>query len=563
MAWRVSWFMYGDDLPDVVGQIEDPKQLEVYLQAELQRLRDDPLTYGHPCHAMQEEWLTSTNRRKIVVAGNRTGKTEGAMKDVLWLARGIHPYRKTQRPYNIWIGSPDYPSYLRFHRPAFEQWCPPDWIIGRFHEAEKYVDIRHVDGGKCRIFFLSYDMPRTKWQGAGVDHIWLDEECPEDILAECLARIVTQRGSIILTFTPVSGVGWWFDRIWIPAQEGLNSWEAYVMPLATHDPDNEAEFHVGEPLVPHLTRDQIVEFASEYPDPDEQAIRIFGEVRGRQGLVYKQYRANIHKIPAFSIPNNFDLWGGLDPGYHGFAALIGAMDPMERVYIAKEYFSQQETTQDRFEALSKVVRGLRTEEEWDKQPRHTIVFFVDTEDPQVVLELNIQATAAAEKAALEPGGKSVIHLVFASLDQGLKARKAGFMRVQQCLAPVKDRPKPPVVSRETSPVGEPLMYFFDDLYSEWQEEDGYHKGSRTLWEINHYSWKPPPKDKTVKPDDADENSAAGAHAMAALRYLTMARLGPPEEPKDEKKSSLDAHSKGAWDEVRKMEQSQLEEAGVY
>jgi hypothetical protein len=189
-----------------------------------------------------------------------------------------------------------------------------------------------------------------------------------------------------------------------------------------------------------------------------------------------------------------------------------------------------------------------------------VVFFVDTEDPQVVLELNIQSAAHAEAHREKDG--SLIRLVFASLDQGLKARKAGFMRVQQCLAPRLARPKPPIVSRETSPVGEPLLYFFDDLYSEWQEEDGYHRGSRTLWEINHYSWKPPPKDKTVKPDDADENSAAGAHAMAALRYLVMARLGPPEhDDKDKLVYEGDRHSKEVWDEVKRLENRQLEEAG--
>lgn len=547
------------DFPNVVGQIEDPTQLEHYLQAELERLRTDPLTYGHSCHSMQEEWLISPNRRKIVVAGNRTGKTEGEMKNTLWLARGAHPYRRVRRCYNIWVGSPDYPSYLRFHRPAFDQWCPPEWIIGKFHESEKYVDIRHVDGGKCRIFFLSYDMPRTKWQGAGVDHIWLDEECPEDILAECLARIVTTRGTIDLTFTPVSGIGWWFDRIFQPAQDGLNSWEAYVMPLATYDPDNEDEFNVGETLVPHLDRDQIVEFASEYPDPDERAIRIFGEVRGRQGLVYKQYRPAIHKIEPFTVPLHWEIWGGLDPGYHGFAAVIATIDPMDRVYIVKEYFSQQQTTQERFEALVEKVRSLRSEEEWSKEPLHTIVFFVDTEDPQVVLELNIQANASAEDQSADPDIGSVIHLVFASLDQGLKARKAGFLRVQQCLAPKKDRPKPPVVSRETLPVGEPMLYFFNDLYSEWQEEDGYHRGSRVLWEVNHYSWKAPPKDSTVKPDDADENSAAGAHAMAAMRYLIMARLGPPQQPQEmEKKKTNDI-----WDDVRELERQQLEAAGYF
>jgi len=545
--------------PDLGGMVASQESMNAYLHAELEKYRQDPLTWGHPCHAMQEEVQFCRTRRRIVVAGNRTGKTEGTMRDILWTARGKHPYKKVRLCSMIWVGAPDFPSYLRFHKPAFDEWCPPSWIIGKFHETEKYVDIRRVDGGKCRIFFLSYDMPRSKWQGAGVDGIWLDEECPEDILAECLARIVTTQGWIILTFTPVSGVGWWFDRIFSPAQDGLSKWQAFQFPLCTRDEENEAEFEVGESLVPHLTREQIVEFASEYPDPDERAIRIFGEVRGRQGLVYKQYRKAVHRIPAFDVPPDFDLWGGLDPGYHGFAALIGAIDPSNRMFVVKEFFSQGETTRERFKALAKAVKEVRNEKDWEKLVRPTVVFFVDTEDPQVILELNTQAAEAAEEA--DAAGEFVIQLVFSSLDQGLKARKAGFMRVQQALALKKDRPVPPIVDREPKAVGEPLLYFFDSLYSEWQEEDGYHKGSRVLWEIQHYSWKPPPKGSTVKPDDANEASAAGAHAMAALRYLVMARLGPPEEPKKPGDPTLDSVSKGVWDELKRLENELLEEEG--
>lgn len=548
--------------PDVVGQMAGTEGMEEYLHAELEKHRLDPLTYGHTCHSMQEEVQFSRARRRIVVAGNRTGKTEGAMKDVLWTARGAHPYRKVRRASVLWVGSPDYPSYLRFHRPAFDEWCPPGWIIGKFHESEKYVDIRRYDGGKCRIFFLSYDMPRSKWQGAGVDGIWLDEECPEDILGECLARIVTTQGWIMLTFTPVSGVGWWFDRIFKPAQEGLNGWDAFQFPLATYDEENDADFNVGDTLVPHLTRDQIVEFASEYPDPDERAIRIFGEVRGRQGLVYKQYRHEVHRIPDFLIPPDYEIWGGLDPGYHGFAATIGAIDPSNRVYVCEEYFSQTESTKTRFQALAKRVRGVRDDKDWEQIVRPTVVFFVDTEDPQLVLELNIQAAEAYEEDVLQSkDGEPVIQLVFASLDQGLKARKAGFLRVQQILSPKKDRPTPKMVARETPKVGEPMMYFMEGLYSEWQAADGFHRGSRVVWEIEHYSWKPPAKGTTTLKDDANEDSANGAHALAGLRYMTMARLGPPEEMKPEADKNRDQNSAEVWAQLRKMEDDQLEREG--
>ncbi len=541
---------------------EASPDLAGYLQAELEKLRRNPMKYGHPPHQVQEAMLSDTSRRRIIVASNRSGKTEGAMREVLWSARGDHPYKKVKLVSNIWCGCPDYPSYIRFTKPAFDQWCPPAWIVGSFHESDKWVDIRRVDGGICRISFLSYDMPRTKWQGAGVDGIWLDEECPEDIFNECMARIVTTRGWILLTFTPVSGIGFWYDRMWRPYVGKKNArWSCYQAPLATFDEANEAEFNVGRPLIPHLTRAQIVDFASTYPDEDERLIRIFGEVRGRTGLVYKGYDTEVHLIPAFRLPVHYEIWGGLDPGFHGFAVNFGAISPDGRTYICEEYFSQQETTRTRFEAMSEKVRGMRTQEEWgDRQA--IVVFFVDTEDPQVILELNTQAVAQAEEDA--KAGKFVVTLAFVSIDQGLKARKAGFLRTQQILQPVKDRERPSVVKRDKPEVGEPMMYFFDSLHSEWQEDDAYHRESRTIWEIERYSWKKPPKGSTVKPDDADDNSAGGAHMLSAHRYLTMSRLGPPEEPEPPKNENpaMSGIDQMVQDAMEELDQLQREEAGL-
>lgn len=519
--------------PDIVGTDQAARDgMEKYVALEIRRIQTDRITYGPRLHAGQEIIIANKSRRKIVVAGNRWGKTAGMMRDVLWCARGEHPYRKVKPHTQIWVGAPDYPSYLKFHKPTFDEWCPPAWIEGSFNNSEKWVDIKRVAGGVCRIFFNSYDSERGKWQGAGVDGIWLDEECPEEIVNECLARIVTTRGWIVMTFTPVTGVGWWYDRFYEPALRGANNWFAFQAALASHDPLNEKEFNVGESLVPHLSREQIVEFAAEYPDPDERNIRVFGAVKSRTGLVYKGYAKASHVIPPFEVPERWDLWGGIDPGYHGFHVTLGAIAPDHpALYVIDEFFSSAESTHARFNQIKDKVRAIRPLKNTRSKEQVVVVFFVDTEDPQVVLELNIQAAqhAELESQKSDEEDKDPVVIVFASLDQGLKARKAGALRIQQCLACSPRNRRPPLVDRPSPPDGEPLLYFFDNLYTEWQGTDKYHRESRLLWEIARYSWKKPPRGKTVQPDDMDDESAAGAHGMSSFRYLVMARLGPIED----------------------------------
>src|SRR5690606_18681389 len=66
----------------------------------------------------------------------------------------------------------------------------------------------------------------------------------------------------------------------------------------------------------------------------------------------------------------------------------------------------------------------------------------------------------------------------------------------------------------------------------WRDGEDVIDGCRLVWEIGRYLWKRPPKSRpgAPPPDDADDASAGGAHAPAALRYGIMARLAAPQPP---------------------------------
>ena len=50
------------------------------------------------------------------------------------------------------------------------------------------VNIKHVSGEYSTLQFKSYERGREKWQGAGLEVIWLDEECSADLYYEALTR---------------------------------------------------------------------------------------------------------------------------------------------------------------------------------------------------------------------------------------------------------------------------------------------------------------------------------------------------------------------------------------
>ena len=522
-------------------------------------------------HEGQLEALKDDNKRKIITSANRWGKSYYGVAECLYAARGVHPWRPTRRPAKqVWICCPSYESFDKVQMPIFEQLCPKSWLrvdhhgnTAQFNKSDHYVDIKwdaKWGPGHCRIWVLTYEQNPKTWVGAAVNYAWMDEPPPRPHMMEIFARLRSARGSLLATFTPVDGIGWWHEAIWKPAKIGQNGWYFQQAALAERNPSTPTnEFEVGRILVPHFRvpyrgedpetgerctcptpaswgsciacRREVIEMARDFPDLTDREIRVFGEVKGKQGLIYPMYDEAVHLIPRFKIPVYWPLYGGIDPGFHGFHCTIGAISPDEELVVADELFSQRETTNVRFDKLVTKVRALRPKpEDWQNPKAAVVPFAVDTEDPQVVLELNTRALEVMARQE-EAEEDIIIMLAFAPIEQGQKAVKAGILRKQQMLQPNPEKPTPSWVARKRPKEGEPDIYLFDDLYCEWQGPDQYYRRGRLDWEYGQYSWKEPVQNSTLKRDEPNKDQADGAHGMDSKRYLVMSRFGPSVEAK--------------------------------
>jgi phage terminase large subunit-like protein len=504
-------------------------------------------------HEVQEDYLAANAPVVLCIVANRAGKTTGATMDDIWRAHGEHPYKPVRLAKRIWVGFPDYPFFVRVTEQIFFDLLPRELLVS-YDRSNKHVKIRRIDGGICNLHFVSYEQDPKSWAGAAVDHIHLDERPPERHFRESAARVSTTGGTIGITVTPAEGLDWMEEELYLAGQRYHNG-----IPVGTAErPDvmvlegGLAEYDeyldkthpytrgVGRILVPHITKERIEQFARSIKDPAERMIRVFGIYKHRTGGVYKDFRAETHVVPSFPIPEHWELVGGTDPGFNGFATAIDAIDPMGRHFTILEYFSQQNSHRTHITELWEQLYGvdddhgnmvkagllpfLRTD------PERSISLYVDTANPQDCLELNERADELKAR------------LVFLQLDQKLKGREAGVKRVQSFLEPSGKRATPPDVDRADGYVGgEPLWYLFDTLYSEWtlppkgsdSDEGEPMSGSRLVWELKNYKWKKPSPNQ-AHANDPDENSAGGAHMLAAKRYLQMARIAPPNEEETNK-----------------------------
>lgn len=539
-------------LPDLTATwtAEDWELVEKQLQYEQSLAEEDPLNHGLPPHEGQEEMHMSSAKRRLVIMGNRAGKSWSACREAVWWATGTHPYRNVPNVDTIWIGCETFSFLREVHVPYILSFIPKALFI-EHNKGEHWVSVRRADGGVCKIYFKSYEMGRAKWQGAKVQLLILDEEPPEDIYKEGRARLVESRGDWLIVFTPVSGMGWTYDRLYLPAKKeadaGIPVEDRYIhlIQRGTAQYDPTAPYGVGRSLVPHIPRSELVEFARDIPDPDERAIRIFGEFRGRSGAIYKNWEEACHMVKRFKIPTNWTLWAGCDAGHNNFTVVLCAMDPAGRIYVVDEYISQEEGAKARLLEIWKRALKIRGKDELTKEDRREwLTVHVDPEDPGTILALN------------EFADEFKLPINFVALDQARKALSSSIMRVRQALEPRNDRTKPKEVEREEEWKGhEPQLYVFNDLRSKWIIRSGSEidvvDDCRIRWEMRRYTYRKATK-ANPHPDEPDNNSAHGHHMLDALRYAIVAPVAPPEADVEDKYAGMSPMERAVAKELAEL-----------
>jgi phage terminase large subunit-like protein len=166
-------------------------------------------------------------QERAMFGGNRTGKTvTGTFEDTLHLT-GLYPdwwegYR-FKRPVEWWAATDtgkntrDILQSVYCGKPGDAAahgtgMIPGDLILRTtvkhgLADAYETVFVKHVPtGGVSTLQLKSYDQGRIAFQGTANDGIHLDEEPDLEIYAECILRLMTRNGMLLLTETPLMGV---------------------------------------------------------------------------------------------------------------------------------------------------------------------------------------------------------------------------------------------------------------------------------------------------------------------------------------------------------------------
>lgn len=319
--------------------------------AKLKRLEELRQTYGmlfYQPYAKQREFhqIGFIKRERLLMAGNKLGKTFSAGFEVAFHATGIYPdwwqgYRFTKQN-RWWVGSVT--SELtrdgaqRILLGTVGRWgtgCIPKELIVDIKRARGVPDavetvlVRHACGEVSQITFKAYSDGREAWQAEDLDGIWFDEEPPEDIYTEGVTRTNNTGGPVFLTFTPLLGMSNVVMRFLSP--EGLTHPDRSVTNMTIDD-------------VEHYSAEQKRRIIDSYP-PHEREARALGIPMLGSGRIFPIAEEAIREATLHDIPDHWPQIIGIDFGWdHPTAAVHIAYDAAADCIHVTRAYRQSETT---------------------------------------------------------------------------------------------------------------------------------------------------------------------------------------------------------------------------
>ncbi len=428
---------------------------------------------GDKVHQKQLAFHKCQKKNRWVFGGNRSGKTECGAVEVVYMARGIHPYRQNRKDVFGWVVSLSQQVQRDVAQAKILSYLNPRWIedvtmsSGK-KDSLKYgvidqIRIKNVFGGTSVIGFKSCDQGREKFQGSSLDFVWFDEEPPKDIYDECRMRVIDKRGDIFGTMTPLKGLTFVYDEIYLNSGNSKEVWYEFM-----EWADN-----------PYLNSEE-VDALTYSLSSDQLESRRYGKFKSSSGLVYPEFDENIHVLTKpFNIPLDWQDTISIDPGLNNpLSCHWYAVDYDGNVYVVAEHFEAGRDVTYHAQKIKQISDNLG----WKRDSRGRLSALIDS---------------AANQRTLS-GMKSVSELF---LEQGIlvnpKVNKdmfSGIQRVKQYLK-VND--------------GKPKLYIFPNCVN-------------LINELKSYRW-----------GDGDTPKKVDDHCLDEMRYYLMTKPEnlPPKKQK--------------------------------
>lgn len=236
---------------------------------------------------------------RLLVTGNRWGKTECSVADDFMQAIGIHPYHQMPIPNKIKIYAASYSTVSETILPKIKKFLSEDYLNKKKpFDKNQHGDITGINfANGSYIKIGTYDQQDDKAEGSNWNRVHFDEPPPRELYIANLRGIIDSGGDMIFSMTPLKEK-WIFDELWMP---GLNKEKPYIQCFRGTTFDN--------PHIDAVARDIFVSEMTE----SEKDVRIYGNFAKLQGVVIDTYESSLSDVDPFELNSDFVIYEGIDP----------------------------------------------------------------------------------------------------------------------------------------------------------------------------------------------------------------------------------------------------------
>ncbi len=344
---------------------------------EERKQKNKLLTYntGEKKHLKQIAFHECDKKNRWVFGGNRSGKTECGAVETIYMARGNHPYRHIDKATTGWVVSLSTQVQRDVAQSKILNYLNPDWIedvvmlSGRKDSISNgiidYILIKNVFGTTSKIGFKSCDQGREKFQGTSLDYVWFDEEPPYEIYQECRMRVLDKNGDIFATMTPLKGMTFVYDEIYMNKFNDPNIWCEFMQwddnPYISEEAKNAMKASMSE---------------------DELRSRQYGEFIDAGGRVYPEFDENLNVIEPFDVPYEWQDKISIDPGLKNpLSCHWYAVDYDGNVYVVAEHYDRDKDIDYHSQKIYEISDQLH----WHRNSNGMIEGLIDSAANQTTL----------------------------------------------------------------------------------------------------------------------------------------------------------------------------------
>lgn len=168
---------------------------------------EDPFRYGYE----PISWKLADEQLQIVyevliLGGNRAAKSEYAAKKVMKVLTG-------KQKSKAWCFQSSEYNSIEMQQPIIWKYIPPEWKnlkkgqITNISYTQKngFSENTFVLPTASQGWFRNYMQDITTIEGGEIDIAWADELIPDEWLKTLRFRLVTRKGILLVTFTPIEG----------------------------------------------------------------------------------------------------------------------------------------------------------------------------------------------------------------------------------------------------------------------------------------------------------------------------------------------------------------------